>query len=150
MTIFNTLDEVSAAVGADLGVSRWIDITQDRINAFADTTEDRQWIHTDPVAAAAGPYGTTVAHGFLSLSLLAAFSEDLLIVEEARTGVNYGLNKVRFPAPVPVDSKVRGRGKLAAVDQIPGGIQVTRVVSVEREGSERPVCVGEFVLRLLA
>ncbi|MBQ9056448.1 MaoC family dehydratase [Rhodococcus sp. (in: high G+C Gram-positive bacteria)] len=150
MTIFNTLDEVSAAVGADLGVSRWIDITQDRINAFADTTEDRQWIHTDPVAAAAGPYGTTVAHGFLSLSLLAAFSEDLLIVEEARTGVNYGLNKVRFPAPVPVDSKVRGRGKLAAVDQIPGGIQVTMVVSVEREGSERPVCVGEFVLRLLA
>ena len=150
MTIFNTLDEVSAAVGADLGVSRWIDITQDRINAFADTTEDRQWIHTDPVAAAAGPYGTTVAHGFLSLSLLAAFSEDLLIVEEARTGVNYGLNKVRFPAPVPVDSKVRGRGKLAAVDQIPGGIQVTMVVSVEREGSERPVCVGEFVLRLHA
>ena len=150
MTIFNTLDEVSAAVGADLGVSRWIDITQDRINAFADTTEDRQWIHTDPVAAAAGPYGTTVAHGFLSLSLLAAFSEDLLIVEEARTGVNYGLNKVRFPAPVPVDSKVRGRGQLAAVDQIPGGIQVTMVVSVEREGSERPVCVGEFVLRLLA
>lgn len=150
MTIFNTLDEVSAAVGADLGVSRWIDITQDRINAFADTTEDRQWIHTDPVAAAAGPYGTTVAHGFLSLSLLAAFSEDLLTVEEARTGVNYGLNKVRFPAPVPVDSKVRGRGKLAAVDQIPGGIQVTMVVSVEREGSERPVCVGEFVLRLLA
>ena len=150
MTIFNTLDEVSAAVGADLGVSRWIDITQDRINAFADTTEDRQWIHTDPVAAAAGPYGTTVAHGFLSLSLLAAFSEDLLIVEEARTGVNYGLNKVRFPAPVPVDSKVRGRGKLAAVDQIPGGIQVTMVVSVERDGSERPVCVGEFVLRLLA
>ena len=150
MTIFNTLDEVSAAVGADLGVSRWIDITQDRINAFADTTEDRQWIHTDPVAAAAGPYGTTVALGFLSLSLLAAFSEDLLIVEEARTGVNYGLNKVRFPAPVPVDSKVRGRGKLAAVDQIPGGIQVTMVVSVEREGSERPVCVGEFVLRLLA
>lgn len=84
------------------------------------------------------------------MSLLAAFSEDLLIVEEARTGVNYGLNKVRFPAPVPVDSKVRGRGKLAAVDQIPGGIQVTMVVSVEREGSERPVCVGEFVLRLLA
>lgn len=150
MTIFNTLDEVSAAVGADLGVSRWIDITQERINTFAETTEDRQWIHTDPLAAADGPYGKTVAHGFLSLSLLAAFSEDLLKVEEARTGVNYGLNKVRFPAPVPVDSKVRGHGKLAAVDQIPGGIQVTMVVSVEREGSDRPVCVAEFVLRLLA
>ncbi|WP_353844419.1 hypothetical protein [Rhodococcus sp. (in: high G+C Gram-positive bacteria)] len=84
------------------------------------------------------------------MSLLAAFSEDLLKVDEARTGVNYGLNKVRFPAPVPVDSKVRGRGKLASVDQIPGGIQVTMVVSVERERSDRPVCVAEFVLRLLA
>ncbi|KXF51342.1 dehydratase [Rhodococcus sp. SC4] len=149
MTAFKTLADARSAVGTDLGVSRWIDITQDRITAFAETTEDRQWIHIDPVAAASGPYGTTVAHGFLSLSLLAAFSEDLLAVEEVRTGVNYGLNKVRFPAPVPVDSRVRGRGQLTAVDDIPGGAQVTMTVTVEREGSDRPVCVAEFVLRLL-
>lgn len=149
MTAFNTLDEVRAAVGADLGVSRWIDITQERINAFADTTEDRQWIHIDPVAAAKGPYGATVAHGFLSLSLLAAFTEDLIKVEEVRTGVNYGLNKVRFPAPVPVESRVRGRGHLASVDEVPGGVQVTMAVSVEREGFDRPVCVAESLLRLL-
>ncbi|MFC9840163.1 MaoC family dehydratase [Rhodococcus sp. NPDC127530] len=149
MTAFTTLDEVRASAGTDLGVSRWIDITQDRINAFAETTEDRQWIHIDPAAAAAGPFGTTVAHGFLSLSLIAVFSEELLEVKEVRTGVNYGLNKVRFPAPVPVDSRVRGRGRLASVDEIPGGVQVTVVVTVERDGSDRPVCVAESVLRLL-
>lgn len=150
MTNFHTLDEVRASVGADLGASRWINITQERINAFAETTEDRQWIHVDPVAAADGPYGTTVAHGFLSLSLLAAFTEDLIKVEEVRTGVNYGLNKVRFPAPVPVDSRVRGVGRLISVDDIAGGVQVVMEVSVEREGGDRPVCVAEFVLRLLS
>lgn len=150
MTHFARLDELRASVNADLGTSRWIDIDQARIDSFADITEDRQWIHTNPRAAAQGPFGTTIAHGFMTLSLLPAFLEELMVVDGIAMAVNYGLNKVRFPAPVPVDSRVRARGRVLAVDEIPGGVQTVVLVTVERDGSDKPVCVAEFVSRFLA
>ncbi|MHA4854491.1 MaoC family dehydratase [Rhodococcus sp. MSC1_016] len=150
MTHFAGLNELRASVDADLGTSRWIDIDQARINTFADTTEDRQWIHTDPQAAAQGPFGTTIAHGFMTLSLVAAFLEDLMVVDGISMAVNYGLNKVRFPAPVPVGSRIRAHGRVLAVDEIPGGVQTTVLVTVERDGSDKPVCVAESVSRFLA
>ncbi|TQC49666.1 MaoC family dehydratase [Rhodococcus sp. WS4] len=149
MTRFAGLDEVRASIDTDLGVSRWIEIDQARIDSFADTTEDRQWIHTDPEAAARGPFGTTIAHGFLTLSLLPAFLEELMVVEGIGMAVNYGLNKVRFPSPVPVGSRVRSRGRVIEIQDIPGGIQVTILVTVEREDADKPVCVAESVSRIL-
>ncbi|GAF48337.1 MULTISPECIES: MaoC family dehydratase [Rhodococcus] len=150
MTHFAGLDALRASVDADLGTSRWIDIDQARIDSFADTTEDRQWIHTDPKAAAQGPFGTTIAHGFMTLSLVAAFLEDLMVVDGIGMAVNYGLNKVRFPAPVPVGSRVRARGRVLTVDEIPGGLQTTVLITIERDGSDKPVCVAESVSRFLA
>ncbi|PSR70236.1 dehydratase [Nocardia sp. MDA0666] len=147
MTFFDNLDAVRAGAGAELGVSAWIDVPQNRIDAFADATEDRQWIHTDSAAAAAGPFGTTIAHGYLTLSLVSAFLADLLAVGDVAMAVNYGLNKVRFPAPVPSGSRIRGHGRLADVTDIPGGLQTTTIVSVEREGVGKPVCVAEVVTR---
>ncbi|NEW37702.1 MaoC family dehydratase [Nocardia cyriacigeorgica] len=149
MTSFAGLDEVRAAVGSELGHSRWIEIPQPRIDAFAEATEDRQWIHTDPVAAAAGPFGAPIAHGYLTLSLVSAFLEELLRVEGVAMAVNYGLNRVRFPAPVPAGARVRGHGQLAEVREIPGGIQTTVVVRVESDRSDKPVCVAETVTRFL-
>jgi acyl dehydratase len=145
---FASLDELKAAVGTTLGQSDWLVVDQDRINKFADATGDHQWIHVDPVKAAAGPFGSTVAHGFLTLSLLPTLMEGKLSVEGVRMAVNYGLNKVRFPAPVPVGSKVRATTDLVAVEDVTGGAQMTYKVTVEREGGDRPVCVAETVARI--
>ena len=136
-------------VGQQLGPSEWVEITQDRIDAFAAATADHQWIHVDPERGAAGPFGTTIAHGYLTLSLLSSFSYELLPLDEARLTINYGLNRVRFPAPVPVGSRVRGRFRVTEVSEVDGGYQLTAEATVEREGSEKPVCVAETIYRVL-
>jgi len=145
---YATLADLRAAVGTELGVSDWIEIDQERIDRFAEATGDHQWIHVDPVRAAASPFGSTIAHGFLTLSLLPAIGDQLIQVEEVRMGVNYGVNKVRFPASVPVGSRVRGRVELVEMTEVEGGFQLVTKVTVEREGGEKPVCVAESVSRL--
>jgi acyl dehydratase len=140
--------ELKGLVGAPLGVSDWVTIDQKRIDQFAAVTGDDQWIHVDPVRAAAGMFGTTVAHGFLTLSLLPLFIRSSHKVDGARMSVNYGLNRVRFPAPVPVNSRLRAHFKLLALEPIDGGVQLITEVSVEREGQAKPVCVAESVGRL--
>ena len=133
--------------GLELGPSEWQEVTQEQVNAFADATGDHQWIHVDPERAAAGPFGGTIAHGFLTLSLIPSFTFQLMHVEDASNAINYGVNKVRFPAPVPVGSRVRGSYRVDDVSDVPGGVQVTTTVTVEREGGEKPVCVAETVTR---
>ena len=133
--------------GQELGPSGWLEVTQERIDAFAKTTEDRQSIHVDAELAARGPFGTTVAHGFLTLSLVIPLWND--VYTHYGVGVNYGLNRVRFPAPVPSGSRLRARFRVETVDEIPGGVQATIVATVELEGAEKPACVAELVLRLL-
>lgn len=145
---FSSLDEMRAAIGTEIGKSEWVDISQERINLFAEATGDHQWIHTDPSLAAQGPFKTTVAHGFLTLSLLPMMNDGRFSVEGVRMGVNYGLNKVRFPAPVPVGSRVRGSFVLVSVEDVEGGAQLVFRVTVEREGGEKPVCVAETVSRI--
>lgn len=147
MRIFENLAELAAFEGQEIGLTDWVLIDQQRIQRFADATDDQQWIHTDPQRAAAGPFGATIAHGFLTLSLLPKFFETAFKVREVRMGLNYGLNKVRFPAPVPVDSRLRGRFKLLAFEAIEGGAQLTVEVTVEREGAGKPVCVAESLTR---
>ena len=134
--------------GDELGPSSWVDIDQGRIDDFAAATEDRQSIHIDPEAAAAGPFGTTVAHGFLTLSLVVHLWNDVAPAHDGVT-INYGLNRVRFPAPVPSGSRIRGRFHVAAVDPVPGGRQATIEATIEREGGDRPVCVAELLLRFV-
>jgi len=135
-------------VGDEFGPSEWLEITQERIDRFAEATDDHQWIHVDPEQAAQGPFGTTIAHGFLTLSLLVRFwSEVGPAFEGYSMGINYGLNKARFPAPVPVGSRVRGRFSVAAVEEIENGIQVVLNGVAEREGQEKPVCAAELVFR---
>jgi acyl dehydratase len=134
--------------GDDLGPSYWVDIGQTRIDAFAAATEDRQSIHIDPEAAAAGPFGTTVAHGFLTLSLLVHLWNDVAPAHDGVT-INYGLNRVRFPAPVPSGSRIRARFHVAAVEPVPGGRQATIEATVEREGGDKPVCAAELLLRFV-
>lgn len=145
---FASVDELRAAVGTEVGVGDWLEIDQARIERFADATEDHQWIHVDPERAAQGPFGETVAHGFLTLSLIPGLAEGFTSVAGARMGVNYGLNKARFPAPVPSGSRVRARVELAEVDDVPGGVQIVSRVTVERDGGDKPVCVAETVSRL--
>jgi acyl dehydratase len=145
--VFGSLDELRSAVGEQLGTSDWLEIDQKRIDLFADATGDHQWIHVDPGKAAAGPFGTTIAHGYLTLSLLPALVPQLLRVEGVRMGINYGSNKVRFPAPVPVGSRVRATARVADVSEVGGGVQLTTAVTVEREGGDKPVCVAETVSR---
>ena len=147
MRSFDKLSDLQALVGQEIGVSEWITVDQNRINLFADATGDHQWIHVDPVRAAAGPFGTTVAHGFLTLSLLAEMFESGFEVRNSQMGVNYGLNRVRFTAPVPVDSRLRGCFKLLDYKTIDGGAQLTVEVTMEREGSSKPVCVAETLTR---
>lgn len=147
MKRFKTLAELQALVGQDIGTSEWITVDQQCINLFADATGDHQWIHVDPVRAAAGPFGTTVAHGFLTLSLLPEMSESAFGIDESTLGLNYGLNRVRFPAPVPVDSRLRGHFKLLSFEAIAGGAQMVIEVTMEREGSGKPVCVAESIVR---
>ncbi len=135
-------------VGDEFGPSDWLEITQERIDRFAEATDDHQWIHVDPEQASQGPFGTTIAHGFLTLSLLVRFWYEVGPAFEGYSmGINYGLNKVRFPAPVPVGSKVRGRFSVAAVEEIENGIQVVLNGVAEREGQEKPVCAAELVFR---
>jgi acyl dehydratase len=133
--------------GLEVGPSEWRTIEQDRIGAFAEATDDHQWIHVDPERAAAGPFGTTIAHGYLTLALLVPAAYELLPVEGAGATINYGLNRVRFPAPVPVDSRIRTRFRVDDIADVEGGVQVTMAATVEREGSEKPVCVADLVFR---
>lgn len=145
--VFASADELRAAVGEPLGHSEWLEIDQKRIDLFAEATGDHQWIHVDPERAAAGPFGRTIAHGYLTLSLLPVFVPQVLRIEGMKMGVNYGTNKVRFPAPVPVGSRLRAGAVLTEVTEAGGGVQVTALVTVEREGGEKPVCVAESVSR---
>ncbi|MFD9790770.1 MaoC family dehydratase [Streptomyces sp. NPDC059070] len=145
--IFTSADELKAAVGEPLGHSGWLEVDQRRIDLFAEATGDHQWIHVDPVRAAAGPFGTTIAHGYLTLSLLPSLVPQVLRVEGMRMGINYGTGKVRFPAPVPVGSRLRATAVLTDVVEAGGGVQVTAKVTVEREGGDKPVCVAESVSR---
>jgi acyl dehydratase len=145
---FASIDALRDAIGRDLGYSEWITIDQARIDQFADATGDHQWIHVDPERAAQGPFKTTIAHGYLTLSLLPALTSGFVRVDGIRMGVNYGVNKVRFPAPVPVDSRVRARVQIVSVEDVGGGVQVTSRVTIERDGGDKPVCVAESVARL--
>lgn len=148
-TVVDTLDDLEPLVGTSLGVSSWVEISQERINTFADATDDHQWIHVDPARAAEGPFGTPIAHGYLTLSLLIPMWSELLDVREVSTKVNYGLNKVRFPAPVPVGSKVRTTATLAGVEEVPGGAQLTIDAVIEIDGGAKPACVAQMVVRFL-
>ncbi|MFC5718633.1 MaoC family dehydratase [Streptomyces gamaensis] len=148
--VFGSVAELRAAVGEELGPGDWLEVDQRRIDAFADATGDHQWIHVDPERAAAGPFGTTIAHGYLTLSLLPALLPRLMRVEGVRMGINYGLNRVRFPAPVPAGSRLRARARLMDVTELPGperAVQLTTAVTVEREGSTKPVCAAESLSR---
>lgn len=144
-----TMESLRTAAGTDLGVSRWIDVGQDRIDAFAEATEDRQWIHIDPQRAANGPYGTTIAHGYLTLSLLPPMMADLIAITDASARINYGLNKVRFPAPVPAGSRIRAHAKIVSVDEVTGGLQIVVRATIEREGGDKPACIAEYIVRAL-
>ena len=150
MRTFQTIAELKDLVGQEVGVSDWITVTQERIQLFADATNDHQWIHLDAERAKAGPFGTTIAHGFLTLSLLPEMAASAFAVSETRMGVNYGLNKVRFPAPVPSGSRLRGRFKLVGYEPLEGGAQLTVQVTMEREGSDKPVCIAESIGRRYA
>jgi acyl dehydratase len=132
--------------GDTFGPSSWIEIPQEKIDAFAEATGDHQWIHVEPERAKDGPFGTTIAHGYLTLSLLPVASYEV-IPSHGRMGINYGLNRVRFPAPVPVASRVRATFEVGSVEEFDGGAQVTMTATVEREGGEKPVCVAEVVFR---
>ncbi len=145
--IFTSADDLKAAVGEQLGLSDWLEIDQKRIDLFAEATGDDQWIHVDPEKAADGPFGTTIAHGYLTLSLLPVLVPQVMRVEGMKMGVNYGTNKVRFPSPVPVGSRLRATAVLKEVTEAGGGVQVTAAVTVEREGGDKPVCVAEPVSR---
>ena len=142
------LAELEGLVGTELGVSDWRIVTQQQVDGFADATDDHQWIHLDPERAAReSPYGGTVAHGFLSLSLIVALVSEVVEVSDARIGINYGLDRVRFPAPVPVGSRIRGRVVLAGFEPLEAGAQLRFAVTVEREGSEKPCVVAEWITR---
>ncbi|MFI6105554.1 MaoC family dehydratase [Streptomyces sp. NPDC093595] len=145
--VFTSAEELRAAVGEQLGHSDWLEVDQKRIDLFAEATGDHQWIHVDPERAATGPFKATIAHGYLTLSLLPLFVPQIMRVEGMRMGVNYGTNKVRFPSPVPVGSRLRATAVLKGVEDAGGGVQVTAVVTVEREGGEKPACVAESVSR---
>jgi acyl dehydratase len=150
-TVFESLDDVRAAVGTTLGTSDWIEITQQMVDRFADATGDHQWIHVDVERATKeSPYGGPIAHGYLTLSLSNLVMPQVVEVRGASLGVNYGTGRVRFPAPVPVGSRVRGTAELVACDEIPRGIQTTIVVTIEVEGGTKPACVVESLSRWLA
>jgi acyl dehydratase len=144
---YDTLASLQPLVGQDIGTSDWVTIDQTRIDQFAQATGDHQWIHVDPVRAAAGPFGTTVAHGFLTLSLVPLLFDSGFAIADVKMGVNYGLNRVRFTAPVPAGGRVRGQFKLLAYEPLPGGAQLTVQVTIELEGSPKPACVAETVSR---
>ena len=151
MKTFETLADLAACVGQDVAATEWVTITQQQVNQFAEATGDHQWIHVDPERAKSGPFGTPIAHGFLTLSLMPSFFDSALRVNETRMAVNYGVNKVRFTSPVPVGSRLRARISLQSADPIePKGFQMVYAVTVEREGSDKPVCVAETIARRYA
>ena len=141
------ISELQGRVGQEVSVSPWVEVTQDRIDLFAKATEDFQWIHVDPERAKQSPFGGTIAHGFLTLSLLPMLTGSALELSDSKMGVNYGLNKVRFPAPVPAGSRLRGRFTLARLEELDGGVQTTWSVVVECEGGDKPVMVAETISR---
>jgi acyl dehydratase len=143
-----SLEEMKTLIGSEVAVSEWLEITQERVNQFADATNDHQWIHVDVERAKReSPYGGTIAHGFLTLSLVSSMLENALRMVDMKMGLNYGLNKVRFPGPVPVGSRLRARISIRSVEDIEGGAQVEWGVVIEREGQAKPVCVAEFLMR---
>ena len=151
MKIIESLSDLAALVGQEVAVSPWIEVTQQQVNQFAEATGDHQWIHVDVDKARAGPFGTTIAHGFLTLSMLPRFFESAFELRGSRMGINYGLNKVRFTSPVPVGSRLRGRMTLLSSDPIEGnGLQMVWSTVVEREGADKPVCIAESVVRRYA
>jgi len=143
MRVFDGLDDFARSLGTHLGHSEWHTVTQELINTFADATGDHQWIHVDPERAAAGPYGAPVAHGYLILSLIPMLAWQIFTVTGVTMTVNYGLNRVRFPAPVPAGSRIRASAELIGLEPRPPGVLATIRVSLEREGTDRPVCVAE-------
>ena len=145
--VFDTPAALHQAVGEMLGPTEWMTITQQRVNQFADATGDHQWIHVDPDRAKDGPFGACIAHGYLTLSLVNLFLPELMRVDGVRMGVNYGVDKVRFPAPVPVGKRIRGRGEVVAVEDVKGAVQAVVRVSVEIEDSDRPACVADTISR---
>jgi len=148
MRIFHSYSEIRACVGQDVATSDWITVTQEQIQLFADATGDQQWIHVDPERAAQGPFGAPIAHGYLTLSLLPRLFASALRIEGVRMGVNYGLNRVRFTAPVPVGSRLRVHLHLLQAEPIaPDGLQLTWQATIEREGSDKPACVAETLTR---
>jgi acyl dehydratase len=148
MRTFESLAELPPLLGQELAVSDWIPVTQQQINLFAEATGDHQWIHVDEERAKSGPFGATIAHGFLTLSLIPKLVESCLEIRNQRMSINYGLNRVRFPAPVPANSRLRARVKLLECEPLPeNGVQIVWQVTVEREGSDKPVCVAESVTR---
>jgi acyl dehydratase len=146
---FSGLDEFVAAAGSQLGPTDWLEVTQDRVNLFADATDDHQWIHVDPERAANGPFGGTIAHGLLTLSLLPHFTQQLYAVDNIAMAINYGYNKVRFITPVRVGSKIRARAEIAKVDQLEAAVQATVTVTVEIDGSAKPAAVAESIVRFI-
>jgi acyl dehydratase len=147
--IINGIDELKAAVGEALGTSDWLEITQERVNTFAEATGDHQWIHVDPERAKDGPFGGTIAHGYLTMSLGPVLLPQVVTVTGFSMALNYGLNKLRFPSPVPVGSKLRLAAKLLGVDDVKGGVQSTYELTFEVEGSDKPACVAEALYRWL-
>ena len=147
MPDFRSADDLKAAIGTHLGFSDWLVIDQQRIDQFADATGDHQWIHVDPVQAKDGPFGTTIADGYLTLSITNMFLPQLVTVSTAKLGINYGANKVRFPAPVPVDSRIRVGGEILEVEEVAGAVQMIVRLTVEVEGGSKPACVVESVTR---
>jgi acyl dehydratase len=151
MRVFNTPHELKDCVGEDLGATEWLEITQDRINTFADATGDHQWIHVDVEKAKQGPFGAPIAHGYLTASLANLFLPQLMEVQGTSMGVNYGCDKIRFPSPVPVDSKIRGKGAITTVEETKdGGIQVKVTITIEIEANDRPACIIETISRFYA
>ena len=149
MKKFNGLAELIAAEGEQLGPTEWLDITQDRVNLFADATDDQQWIHIDPERAAGGPFGGTIAHGLLTLSLLPHFTHQLYSVDNVAMAINYGYNRVRFITPVRVGARLRARAEIVSVTQLDSAVQATLSTTVEIEGSEKPAAVAESIVRFI-
>ncbi|RPA57682.1 MaoC family dehydratase [Gordonia oryzae] len=143
--VFSSLDDVKAAIGEDLGSGEWLEITQERVNQFAEATGDHQWIHVDVERAKAGPFGAPIAHGFLTLSLLPMLAGSIFTVEGPKLVINYGLNKVRFPNPVPVGSRIRANAVITSVEEGPKGVTMVVRNTVEIEGADKPACVAENV-----
>ena len=149
-TLFENPAALLSAAGTDVGVTDWITITQDQIDKFAEATLDNQWIHCDIERAEQGPFGAPIAHGYLTMSLASHFLAELVRVDGISMGINYGTEKVRFPAPVPVGSRLRGRGEVLEAKEVPGGVQATTRITIEREGGDKPAAIVDTVSRYLA